>query len=180
PDAAAALDELRRLRVRPIVLLSGDRKAVVRQIAKDLGLREFHGDLLPQEKVDQIKVLTVTHPRTAMVGDGVNDAPALAASWLGIAFGSQASDTALETADVVILSPRLTLLPQLIRLGRRTRAILAQNITLALGIKLAVLLAAVAGPEQLARLWLAVAADVGATLLVVANGMRLLRGREFR
>jgi Cd2+/Zn2+-exporting ATPase len=178
PDAAAALDELRRLGVRPIVLLSGDRKAVVRQTARQLGLREFHGDLLPQEKVDQIKVLTVTHPRMAMVGDGVNDAPALAASWLGIAFGSQASDTALETADVVILSPRLTLLPQLIRLGRRTRAILTQNITLALGIKLAVLLAAVAGPEQLARLWLAVAADVGATLLVVANGMRLLRGRS--
>jgi Cd2+/Zn2+-exporting ATPase len=178
PEARQALDELRRLRIRPTVLLSGDRKAVVRQMAKDLGIRDFHADLLPQEKVDQIKVLMVTHPHTAMVGDGVNDAPALAASWLGIAFGSQASDTALETADVVILSSRLTLLPQLIRLGRRTRAILTQNITLALGIKGAVLLAAVAGPEPLARLWLAVAADVGATLLVVANGMRLLRGGQ--
>ena len=177
-EAKEALDELRRLRIRPIVLLSGDRKAVVRQMAKDLGVRDFHADLLPQEKVDQIGVLMVTHPRMAMVGDGVNDAPALAASWLGIAFGSQASDTALETADVVILSSRLTLLPQLIRLGRRTRAILAQNIALALGIKVAVLLATVAGPEPLARLWLAVAADVGATLLVVANGMRLLRGRR--
>ncbi|HWB10590.1 MAG TPA: cation-translocating P-type ATPase [Pirellulales bacterium] len=175
PEAKEALDELRQLRVRPIVLLSGDRKAVVRQMAKELGIRDFHADLLPQEKVDQIKVLMVTHPHMAMVGDGVNDAPALAASWLGIAFGSQASDTALETADVVILSSRLILLPQLVRLGRRTRSILTQNITLALGIKGAVLLAAVAGPEPLARLWLAVAADVGATLLVVANGMRLLR-----
>ncbi|HEV3342752.1 MAG TPA: cation-translocating P-type ATPase, partial [Pirellulales bacterium] len=177
PEAKEAIAGLRRQRIRPIVLLSGDRKAVVRQIAKDLGLRDFHADLLPQEKVDQIKVLMATHPHMAMVGDGVNDAPALAASWLGIAFGSQASDTALETADVVILSSRLTLLPQLIRLGRRTRAILMQNIALALGIKGVVLLVVVAGPQPLARLWLAVAADVGATLLVVANGMRLLRGR---
>jgi Zn2+/Cd2+-exporting ATPase len=178
-DAVEALAGLRRLGIRPIVLLSGDRKAVVRQIAKEVGLREFHGDLLPQEKVDQIKVLTVTHPQMAMVGDGVNDAPALVASWLGIAFGSGASGTALETADVVFMSPRLTLLPQLIRIGRRSRANLAQNITLALGIKLAVLVAAIAGPDQFARLWLAVAADVGATLLVVANGLRLLRGRQY-
>ena len=175
-DALAALAELRRLGIRPLIMLSGDRKSVVRRVAGELGLDQFHADLLPQEKVDQIKILTATHPRMAMVGDGVNDAPALAASWMGIAFGSQASDTALETADVVILSPRLALLPRLVRLGRRSRAILVQNITLALSIKAAVLVVAVAGPEQVARLWLAVAADVGATLLVVANSMRLLRG----
>ncbi|HVX12654.1 MAG TPA: cation-translocating P-type ATPase [Pirellulales bacterium] len=174
-DAAAAVAELRRLGVRPLIMLSGDRKAVARGIAKELGLDEFHADLLPQEKVDQIRALAIVHPRLAMVGDGVNDAPALAASWLGIAFGSQASDTALETADVVVLSPLVKQLPQLVRLGRRTRAILAQNIGFALGIKVAVLLAAIVGPTELARLWLAVAADVGATLLVVANGMRLLR-----
>ena len=179
-DAAAALAELRRLGVRPLVMLSGDRKPVVRQIAQELGLDEFHADLLPQEKVDQVKALTITHPRMAMVGDGVNDAPALAASWLGVAMGPAASDTTLETADVVVLSPQLGLLPKLVRLGRRTRAILGQNIALALGIKAAVLLAAIVGPQELARLWLAVAADVGATLLVVANGMRLLRRSSIR
>ncbi|HEX7378348.1 MAG TPA: hypothetical protein VF278_14615, partial [Pirellulales bacterium] len=107
--------------------------------------------------------------------DGVNDAPALASSWLGIAFGSGASDTALETADVVVLSPQVALLPRLIELGRRTRRILIANIVLSLGLKVAVLAVAVVGPAEFARLWLAVAADVGATLLVVANGMRLLR-----
>jgi Cd2+/Zn2+-exporting ATPase len=177
-DAPAALAELRRLGIRRLMLLSGDRKAAVRQVAKDLGIEEYHADLLPQEKVDQIRALSLTHPRLAMVGDGVNDAPALAASWLGIAFGSQASDTALETADVVVLSAQMSLLPRLVRLGRQTRAILTENIALALGIKAVVLLAAVAGPHEVARLWLAVAADVGATLLVVANGMRLLRSDQ--
>jgi Cd2+/Zn2+-exporting ATPase len=176
-DAAAAIDELRRLGVCPLIVLSGDRKAVVRHVAQELGIDEFHADLLPQEKVDQIKTLAITQPRLAMVGDGVNDAPALAASWLGIAFGSQASDTALETADVVILSPQVALLPNLIILGRKTCSILTENIAASLGIKAAVLLAAVVGPAELARLWLAVAADVGATLLVVANGMRLLRSK---
>lgn len=174
-DAPAALAELRRLGIYPVIVLSGDRKSAVRQMAHDLGVDEFHGDLLPREKVDQIKALSLIHPRLAMVGDGVNDAPALAASWLGIAFGSQASDTALETADVVVLSPQMTLVPRLIVLGRRTRTILTENIVLALGLKAAVFAVAVAGPPELARLWLAVAADVGATLLVVANGMRLLR-----
>lgn len=175
PDAAAALRELRGLGVRRLILLSGDRKAVVRQVARELGLDEFHADLLPRDKVEQIKTLSLTQPRLAMVGDGVNDAPALASSWLGIAFGSGASDTALETADVVVLSPQVALLPRLIELGRRTRRILIANIVLSLGLKVAVLAVAVVGPAEFARLWLAVAADVGATLLVVANGMRLLR-----
>ncbi|HJT36755.1 MAG TPA: cation-translocating P-type ATPase, partial [Pirellulales bacterium] len=174
-DATAAIDELMRLGISPLIMLSGDREEVARQVAGDLRLDEFRAGLLPSDKLDEIRRLTQIHPRMAMVGDGINDAPALAASWIGIAFGTQSSDTALETADVVVMSSRLTAIGQLIRLGRRCRRVLGQNITAALALKAIVLLAAVFGPAELARLWLAVAADVGATLLVVANGMRLLR-----
>lgn len=180
-DALESLAELRRLRIEPLVMLSGDREAAVGRIAQELQFDGYHAGLLPEEKVAQVKDMLAAYPRLAMVGDGVNDAPALAAAWLGIALGRTASDTTLETADVVVLSPQLRLIPTLVRLGRRTRAILGQNISLALGLKAVVLFAAVAGHENLAKLWLAVAADVGATLLVVANGMRLLRlGRTAR
>ncbi len=173
-DAATAIADLQRLNISPLIMLSGDRDDVVRRVANDLKLDDFRAGLLPAEKLAEVRRLLELHPRLAMVGDGVNDAPALAAAWVGIAFGSQASDTALETADVVVMSPRLAAIAELIGLGRRCRVVLGQNIAAALALKAAVLLAAVVGPAELARLWLAVAADVGATLLVVANGMRLL------
>jgi Cd2+/Zn2+-exporting ATPase len=131
--------------------------------------------LLPTDKVEHVRRLKADYSNLAMVGDGVNDAPALAAATIGIAFGSQASDVALETADIVLMSPHLRRLGELLRLGRRCRRILWQNIGISLSLKGVVLLLALAGPDELAKLWLAVAADVGASLVVISNGMRLLK-----
>lgn len=175
-DASTAIAELRRLGVRRMVLLTGDAEAVAAIVSKAVGIDAWRADLLPEDKVDEVRRLATEHPRLAMVGDGVNDAPAMAAASIGISLGTQASDAALETADVAVLSSHVGRLADLIRLGRRTHRLLAQNIALALSLKLGVLVLAVLGPAELARLWLAVAADVGASLLVIGNGMRLLRG----
>ncbi|MGE0759224.1 MAG: heavy metal translocating P-type ATPase [Pirellulaceae bacterium] len=172
PDAQATVAELRQLRVESIVMLTGDSRATADRIAADVQIDDIHAELLPQDKVRLVEELVSRHDAVAMVGDGVNDAPALAAARVGVAFGTTASDTALETADVVSLSPHLRRIADFVRLGRRTRLILAQNITLALSIKAAVLCLALAG---LGTLWAAVAADVGASMLVVLNGMRLLQ-----
>lgn len=174
-DAAETIAELKQAGVRPLVMLSGDRKAVAQAMTERLGLDETYAELLPADKVEHVRGLMHEHPNLAMVGDGVNDAPALAAAAVGIAFGSQASEVALETADVVLMSPHLRRLAELLRLGRRCRRVLWQNIGISLALKGAVLLLALAGPDELAKLWLAVAADVGASLVVISNGMRLLK-----
>ncbi|MBS0210803.1 MAG: cation-translocating P-type ATPase [Planctomycetes bacterium] len=180
PHAAETLEHLRRLGVQRFAILSGDRSAVVNELAAELGIDEARGGLLPADKLAAIKELEQHGATVALVGDGVNDAPALAAASLGIAFGAAASDTALETADVVILKPDLHRLGRLIAIARECRARLRENVALALGSKLLVLGLAAVGA---ATLWMAVAADVGATLAVVFNGMRLLppvRRRETR
>ncbi|MBI3467356.1 MAG: cation-translocating P-type ATPase [Planctomycetes bacterium] len=177
-EGAEAIRELHALGVQPVMMLTGDARPVAAAIAHELGIDEVHAELLPDDKVREVAELAKRVPSLAMVGDGVNDAPALAASHLGIALGSGASDVARETADVVIISPQLARVPELIRLGRRCRRLLAQNIALSLAMKLLVLLLALA---DLATMWMAVAADVGASLLVISNGMRLVgsqRGTE--
>lgn len=171
PDAATALAELRQLQVES-VMLTGDSRATAERIGAELGIPTIHAGLLPQDKVRVVEKLVSQLDDVAMVGDGVNDAPALAASRLGIALGTEASATALETADVVSFSPHLGRVAAFVRLGRATREVLFQNIAFAITIKAGVLLLAAFG---LGTLWAAVIADVGASVIVVFNGMRLLR-----
>lgn len=174
PEAAGAIEGLRRIGIRRIAMLSGDSHAVASRLATELGIDEVHAELLPEDKVKVLQQMTGRFPHMAMVGDGVNDAPALAAASLGIALGAQSSDTALETADIVVMTPDLGRLVELVLLGRRVCRVMRQNIILALATKGLVLLLAASG---LATMWMAVAADVGASLLVTFNGMRLAGGR---
>ena len=171
-SSRAAVAELKALGVTP-VLLSGDNAATARTIAQHAGIQDARGDLLPQDKLDAIDTLRRHYGATAMTGDGINDAPALARADIGIAMGAAGTDTALEAADVVIMNDDLRRIPELIRLSRRTHSVLWQNISLALGIKAVFLWLAIFGN---ATMWMAVFADMGASLLVVGNGLRLLRG----
>lgn len=166
-----AVASLRTLGVMP-VMLTGDNQLTATAIASVANISEARGNLLPQDKLDAIKSFQKRHGMTAMVGDGINDAPALAQADLGIAMGGAGTDTAMEAADIVIMNDDLRRIPEVIRLSQRTHAILWQNISLALGIKFVFLVLAVFGS---ASMWMAVFADMGASLLVVANGLRLLR-----
>src|SRR3989344_373099 len=168
-----AVAELKALGVRP-VMLTGDNDATAQTIAKQAGVDDARGNLLPEDKLQAIERLRAEHGLSAMTGDGINDAPALAKADIGIAMGGAGTDTAMEAADVVIMNDDLRRIPELIRLSRLTHAVLWQNISLALGIKAVFLVLAVFGH---ASMWMAVFADMGASLLVVANGLRLLRAR---
>jgi Cd2+/Zn2+-exporting ATPase len=168
-----AVAELKALGVRP-VMLTGDNSATAQTIAKQAGIDDARGNLLPEDKLLAIERLRAEHGLSAMTGDGINDAPALAKADIGIAMGGAGTDTAMEAADVVIMNDDLHRIPELIRLSRLTHAVLWQNISLALGIKAVFLVLAVFGQ---ASMWMAVFADMGASLLVVANGLRLLRAR---
>ena len=171
--APEAVRELHALGVKT-VMLSGDHAAAAQAVAAAAGVAEAHGQLLPADKLTRIAELQARSGPTAMVGDGINDAPALAAADIGIAMGAAGTDTAMEAADVVVMNDDLRRLPALIRLSRRTHAVLWQNIALALGIKAVFLVLALAGS---ATMWTAVFADMGASLIVVANGLRLLRAQ---
>ena len=172
PGARAFIQALRQLGITPVVMLTGDNEGTARAIAQEAGVDEFHSELLPEDKVAVIGRLVREHRQVAMVGDGVNDAPAMAAATFGIAMGAMGSDAALETADIALMSDDLSRLPWLIRHSRRTLAIIKQNVLFALSLKLLFIILTLAG---VASLWLAILADTGATLLVVANSLRLLR-----
>jgi Cd2+/Zn2+-exporting ATPase len=171
PSSRQAVKELEALGVSA-VMLTGDNEATARAIAAEAGIAEAQGNLLPDDKLAAIKALQQRHGSTAMIGDGINDAPALAKADIGFAMGGAGTDTAMEAADVVIMNDDLRRVPETIRLSRRTHVVLWQNIALALGIKAVFLVLALFGQ---ASMWMAVFADMGASLLVVANGLRLLR-----
>jgi Zn2+/Cd2+-exporting ATPase len=166
-----AIAALRELDVQT-VMLSGDNERAVAAIARDVGIDNAYGNQLPEDKLDAIAALASNGARVGMVGDGINDAPALARADIGFAMGVMGSDAAIETADVALMDDDLRKVAVFIGLSKATHAILIQNITLALGIKAAFLAMAVTGYSTL---WMAVVADVGASLLVIGNGLRLLR-----
>lgn len=171
PSSRQAIEALRVLGVRP-VMLTGDNDATARSIAAQAGIDDVRSLLLPDDKLNAVVDLQQRYGFTAMAGDGINDAPALARSDLGIAMGAAGSDTAMEVADVVIMNDDLMRLPETIALSRRTFRVLWQNIALALGIKGLFLVLTVMGNTTM---WEAVFADMGTSLLVIANGLRLLR-----
>ncbi len=172
-DAVRAVESLNRQGVET-VMLSGDKQALVEQVARQLGINKAHGDLLPQDKVEHIEQLLATcgeDSQVAFVGDGINDAPVLALSNVGIAMGGLGSDMAIETADVVIQTDQPSRVADAVALGRRTRRIVVQNIIFAIGVKVLVMILGVLG---IANLWEAVFADVGVALLCVLNALRLM------
>jgi len=172
PNAASAITAIRAAGMKWIVMLSGDNQRTVDSIAKQVGVDEARGDLLPEDKVAAVQKLRDSYGVVGMVGDGVNDAPAMATASLGIAMGAVGTDAAIETADIALMQDDLAKISVAVRMGRRTLGIIRFNIAFALGLKAVFLVLALTGH---ASLWMAIMADTGATLLVVANALRLLR-----
>jgi len=169
-SSRAAIADLHRLGVKT-VMLTGDNPHTAEAIGQQVGIDQTHGNLLPEDKLKAVEAFS--HQGTVgMVGDGINDAPALARAHIGFAMGAMGTDTAIETADVALMDDDLRKIPTFVRLSQATRTVLVQNIVLALGIKAVFLLLTLIGPGTM---WMAVFADVGASLLVVGNGLRLLR-----
>ena len=167
-----AITQLHKEGVEQLVMLTGDNEGTAKAIAKEAGIDEVHAELLPEDKVTAVERLVEQHKHVAMIGDGVNDAPALARASLGLAMGAAGSDAAIETADIALMSDDLSKLPWLIHHSRRTLSIIRQNIAFSLAVKALFVVLTFAG---FASLWVAIAADMGASLLVIGNGLRLLR-----
>ena len=174
PSSAAAIGELKAMGITP-VMLTGDNQTTAEAIGREAGLTDIRGNLLPEDKLAAIQAMQKQYGATAMTGDGINDAPALAQADIGVAMGAAGTDIAMEAADVVVMNDDLRRIAETVRLSRRTHAVLWQNIALALGIKAAFLVLAL---FDNASMWMAVFADMGASLLVVFNGLRLLRSAQ--
>jgi Cd2+/Zn2+-exporting ATPase len=171
PEAAAAVAALKRAGINWVVMLTGDNRATAEIIGRRAGVDEVQAELLPADKVAAVERLVGRWKTVAMVGDGVNDAPAMARASVGIAMGAAGSDAAIETADIALMSDDLSRLPWLVAHARRTLRVIRQNITVALGVKLVFVGLTFSGH---ASLWGAIAADMGVSLLVIANALRLL------
>lgn len=172
-DAQHAIDKLKAMGIKT-TMLSGDKSSVVKTVAASLGITNAFGDLLPEDKVTKLKEIKAAHQTVAFVGDGVNDAPVVALSDAGIAMGGLGSDATIETADVVIQDDMPSKIPMAITIGRKTKQIVWQNITLAFVVKAAVL---ILGAGGIANMWEAVFADVGVALLAILNAVRVQRVR---
>jgi len=174
PEAAAIMDELRQLGIKHTIMLSGDRYEVAKEMANRAHLSECHAELLPEDKLDLLRTLKQEYGTVAMVGDGINDAPALALADVGIAMGALGTDTAVEAADVALMEDSLAGIPRLIKLSRKVLLTIYTTVGFALAAKLVVLGLTIAG---ITGMWMAIAADTGVLIIVMLYGMRLLRTR---
>lgn len=176
-NAADCINQLRRLGVKRTIMITGDNVATARAVAGEIGVDEFHAELMPEDKVRLVKRLQEENGAVAMVGDGINDAPAMACATVGIAMGGAGADVALETADVALMADDLGKLPEAIALSRQSRRIITQNLIIALGVIAVVSpIAAMGG----ATLGLAVLLHEGSTVVVVCNSLRLLAYKHRR
>ena len=172
-EARDAIAALRKSGIESIIMLTGDNRGTAEAISRATGIDEVRSEMLPAEKVSAIDELVSRYGQVAMIGDGVNDAPAMARATLSIAMGAAGSDAAIETADVALMADDLSRLPWLIAHSRRALGVIRQNIGFSLLVKGVFVVLTMVG---YASLWAAIAADMGASLLVIANGLRLLRG----
>jgi Cd2+/Zn2+-exporting ATPase len=172
PTAPKALQALRAAGIKHLIILTGDNRPTAEAVGREAGVDEILAGLLPAAKVAAVEALVARHGQVAMVGDGINDAPAMSRATLGIAMGAAGSDAAIEAADIALMSDDLSKLPWLIHHSRRTLAVVRQNIALSLFMKALFVILTLVGT---ASLWSAIAADMGTSLLVIFNGLRLLR-----
>jgi len=171
-EAKTTVEKLTRLEIETI-MLTGDNQHTADRVAKTLGIKKAFGSLLPEEKVTRIRTLKDAYGSVAMVGDGVNDAPSLALSSVGIAMGTKGSDVAIETADVTLMNDNILNIPYIISLSKKSLRVVKQNVTASLVSKLAFIILAIFGISNLS---IAIAADTGVAILVILNGLRLFRG----
>jgi Cd2+/Zn2+-exporting ATPase len=169
-DTKGTIKQLRRLGISNIIMLTGDNKETAEEISRQIGIDDYRAELLPKDKVLEIENLSKQYGRVAMVGDGINDAPAISRADVGIAMGAVGSGVALETSDIALMGDELKNIPYTIKLSRRALRIIKQNVAVAIAVKVAFISLAVLG---ISTLWMAVFADTGISILVILNGMRL-------